>query len=93
MKASKQPLTGIKPKLKTSYAVTGGKYVGEFFVYIEKIKGDFMFLSLPKMEIRTVPYDKWMLGTKDSIVDEVEELPDDIYSVCEAQYRKSRDKS
>ena len=93
MKASTQLSTGTGPKPKGSYAVTSGTYVGEFFVYMEKIKGDFMFLSLPKMEIRAVPYDKWVLGVKNDILEEVEELPKDVYQVCEAQYRKSQSKS
>ena len=93
MKALKQLLTGTDPKPKGSYAITSGTYIGEFFVYMEKIKGDFMFLSIPKMEIRTVPYDKWVLGVSESIIEEVQKLPDDVYDVCVAQYRKNRDKS
>ena len=74
------------------YAITGGAYVGEFFVYIEKIKGDMMFLSIPKMEIRAVPYDKYVLGMKDGIMDRVEDLPKGVYTVCMSQYRKNKDK-
>ena len=39
MKALKQLLTGTDPKPKGSYAITSGTYIGEFFVYMEKIMG------------------------------------------------------
>ena len=96
IKALKKLLTGtkpdsIKPEPRAVYAVTGGTYVGECFVYIERIKGDFMFISLPEMEIRSVPYDKWILGARDNIVDKIEDLPADVYTLCEAQYRKNID--
>ena len=44
------------------YAITGGTYLGEFFVYIEKIGKDYQFLSLPDMEIRSIPYGKCKTG-------------------------------
>ena len=73
------------------YAITGGAYVGEFFVYIEKLNGNMMFLSLPKMEIRSVPYDKYLLGIKNGIMDRVEDPPRSVHDVCVSQYRKNKD--
>ena len=73
------------------YAVTGGTFLGEFFVYVEKIGKDYIFLSLPDMEIRTVPYDKCKDGLENKLMDLVEVLPEDVYEVCLAQYRKIRD--
>ena len=99
MKVLKKLFSGIlntstdrtEPRAGYLYAVTGGRYLGEFFVYIEKVKGSFYFLSLPKMEVRQVPYHKCKLGIKDRILDEIEKLPKDIYEVCVTQYRKSKD--
>ena len=94
MKVLKKLFSGIANKWfpeRPVYAITGGAYVGEFFVYIEKVKGDVMFLSIPKMEIRAVPYDKYILGMKDGIMDRVEDLPRGVYSICMSQYRKNKD--
>ena len=51
-----------------------------------------MFLSIPKMEIRAVPYDKYVLGMKDGIMDRVEDLPRGVYNICMSQYRKNKNK-
>ena len=72
------------------YAITGGSYLGEFFVYVEKIGKDYLFLSLPGMEVRTVPYDKCKDGLENKLMDLVEILPGDVYEVCLAQYRKAK---
>ena len=72
------------------YAVTGGRYLGEFFVFIEKIDTNYQFLSLPSMETRTIPYSKCKNGIDDKVMDLVEILPDDIFEVCMAQYRKTK---
>ena len=74
------------------YAVTGGKYLGEFFVFVEKSKNMYIFISLPKLEHREVPHDKFVIGIKDKILDKVEKLPDDVFETCLAQYRKNMDK-
>ena len=81
MKALKKLLTGILPSTEpkeqkpgTVYAVTGGKYLGEFFVFIEKVKGSYMFLSLPSMERRSVPYEKFQIGIEQKIMDKIDAL-------------------
>ena len=71
------------------FAITGGRYLGEFFVFIEKTGKNYQFLSLPLMENRTVPFIKCKSGISDKIMDLVEILPDNIYKVCTAQYRKN----
>ena len=97
MKVLKKLLTGISPSTElkelkpgTAYAITGGKYLGEFFVYMEKVKGSYMFLSLPSMETREVPFSNYISGINDKIMDEVEKLPDDVFSICLAQYKKNQ---
>lgn len=77
------------PKQAFVYAITKGTYIGELFVYMEKIKNDYMFLSLPEMKVRNVPQDKFDLGLKIGIIDTVERLPRRIYSVCRKQYLKN----
>ena len=48
------------------------------------------FLSLPAMEIRSIPYDKCKTGLKNKLMDLIEILPDDVHAVCSAQYRKAK---
>lgn len=77
------------PKKGCVYAITKGKFIGELFVYIEQKQTDFMFLSLPTMAIRDVPQDKFDMGLKSKIIDIVEKLPKEVYTVCINQYRKN----
>jgi len=77
------------PRLAYVYAITKGTYLGELFVFMEKIKNEYMYLSLPEMKVRNVPQDKFYLGFKIGIIDTVEKLPRRIYSVCRKQYLKN----
>ena len=54
--------------------------------------GDYIFLSLPDLQIRLVPGDDIKYAIDNSIMEEIEILPDDIYTVCQAQYRKNKEK-
>jgi len=78
------------PKKRYLYAVTGGKYLGELLVYMEKVNENFNFLALPDMIIREVPTDKFEFGLNNKIVDIVEKLPSDVYSTCKKQYLKNK---
>tara|TARA_R110000751_G_scaffold32630_4_gene81894 strand:+ start:2346 stop:2636 length:291 start_codon:yes stop_codon:yes gene_type:complete len=95
MKVSQEQSSGITKSVGDIepgdvYAVTGGRYLGEFFVFIEKVDKTYQFLSLPSMEPRAVPYSKCKNGIDDKIMDLVEILPDNIFEVCTAQYRKNK---
>ena len=74
------------PKLGVPYAVQGGIYVGEMLVYIEQINNTFCFLSIPKNIIREIPKEKFFFGVDNNILEEVEKLPNNIYSLLKAQY-------
>lgn len=78
------------PKNKFLYAITGGKYLGELFVFMEKTKENFIFLSLPDMKVREVPHEKFEFGLNNKIVDIVEKLPSDVFSTCKKQYLKNK---
>jgi hypothetical protein len=73
-----------------SYGVTTGKYCGEFFVFVEELDGVLNFLSLPSMEIRQVPREKYEVGIKGNVLEYVERLPEVARSVCELQYEQSK---
>ena len=74
------------PKRRQAYAVTGGKHLGEFFIYMEQTETDVIFLSLPSMDKRLVPLDKFEYGLQNKILDPVEQLPDNIYKLCKEHY-------
>ena len=97
MKALKKLYTGIrdvlandKPKQRVVYAVTKGDYLGEFLVYVEETDLTYCFLSLPDMHIRDIPKSDTASGLQEGILDKVETLPRDVFSICHAQYVKSR---
>jgi hypothetical protein len=78
------------PKQKTVYAITGGKYLGEMFVFIEeKNQNTYGFLSLPEMHIRDIPKEKFEFGLKEKIIDVIDKIPSYVYNVCVAQYKKN----
>ena len=98
MKVLKKLLSGIKqlvssphstPRSRTLYACTGGKYLGEFFVYMEEQDQVYVFLSMPSMEPRRVPKDKYAVAISNNILDPVEKMPRDVYRVCQCHYIKS----
>lgn len=80
------------PKQRYIYAVTAGAFLGELLVYIETKNISHRFLSLPTMNIREVPVDKFELGLKDNIVDVVEKMPAKVFNVCKLQYIKNTGK-
>ena len=75
-----------EPKQKVPYAVQHGHYVGEMLVYMEKDDKNFYFLSIPKNINREVHKDRFFFGVNNKILEEVEKLPNDIYSLLKAQY-------
>ena len=71
------------------YAVNSGKFVGEFFVLVEKTDTEFRFLSIPKMLQRVVPVADMDRGIKNKIITPVKHLPKPIFDICRKQYRHS----
>lgn len=68
------------------YAVNSGDYLGEFFVYMESNENEYRFLSLPKMQLRKVPKDKFKFAIDNKVLELVEKLPSETYEVCKVQY-------
>lgn len=77
------------PQKKYVYAITGGLYLGELFVFVKDTDTEHSFLSLPDMKIRNVPFEKFKFGLNEKIIDIVQKLPGDVYSVCVEQYNKN----
>ena len=78
------------PKKKTIYAITGGKYLGELFVFMEEKDNCLLFLSLPEMHVREVPKEKFNFGLEEKIIEVVKKIPSLVYNVCKAQYLKNK---
>jgi hypothetical protein len=74
------------PIKKFAYAVTTGAYVGEILVFVEETSDNYNLISIPKNENREIPKDKFEMGLIESIVEEVEQIPKDIYELLEKQY-------
>jgi hypothetical protein len=71
------------------YAVTTGDYVGEFLVYMDADIARHTFLSLPDMKIRRILKSDVVEAFNNGILEEVEKLPSDVYSLCCEQYRNN----
>jgi len=87
---SKIKLKVKHPKQPFIYAVTAGKYLGELLVYTEQIGSEYAFLSLPTMNIRHIPVEKFDTGLSNKIVDIVEKLPSYVHKTCLQQYKKNK---
>ena len=76
-----------------AFGVSGGRYLGEFFVYMEQTENDMCFLSLPKMKIRNVPKEKFKIGIESNVLEFQEILPKHVQKICIEQYNKNAKKS
>lgn len=78
----------FKRKIKKGdvYAVQTGDFVGQLFNFIKKDGDDYVFLSIPSMEIQRVPEEKFDFAKEHEIIDYVESLPRNIFKVVKAQY-------
>lgn len=84
---SKKPTNSLaKGKV---YAVTKGKYLGEFLVYIRSTTGSHHFLSLPKMNNRSIPSHHFESGMSKGILDFQEVLPKHVTNICISQFNKN----
>ena len=87
LRKKEKSVDASKPRQGYAYAVSTGKYLGEFFVFIEtNKKSDFLFLSLPKMVKRAVPARKFGFGISNKVLEFQEILPKAITEVCIAQF-------
>jgi hypothetical protein len=72
------------------YAVTKGALLGELLVYIEDIKDEHSFLSLPDMKNRVITHEKFTIGINERILEVVERLPRYVYTTCKLQHKKNK---
>ena len=78
-------------KIRETYAVQTGDYVGQMFIVCEVTEKGIGCLSVPDMKNVLVPTDKWTLGRNSDIIEYVETLPDEVYMISETQYFVNED--
>lgn len=88
-KRSSKSVDPYEPVVGSAYGISTGMYLGEFFVYIETVDNNKMFLSLPKMLIRSVPHDTFKSGIDNKIVELQEILPYNVVELCKKQYEQA----
>jgi hypothetical protein len=81
------------PRRPFIYAVTVGKFLGELLVFTEKDSDSYNFLTLPNMDIRSIPIDKFDAGLENGIIDVVEKLPAYVHKTCLKQYSRNKTKT
>jgi len=78
------------PRERFSYAVTTGIFAGEILIFVEDADKAYSFLSIPKMENRSIPQENFDAGIQSHIVDVVGQIPRDVFKVCRMQYKKNK---
>lgn len=78
-------------KIRETYAVQTGDYVGQMFIVCEILEKGVGCLSVPNMKNVLVPTEKWVLGRNSDIIEYVETLPDEVYMISETQYFVNED--
>lgn len=71
------------------YAVLHGSYGGQYIVVIDKDVVEYKCLLMPDNKCLDIPIDKFTFATDNNILDFIETVPNNITSVCRAQYNKS----
>jgi hypothetical protein len=77
------------PKKGLLYAVEGGDFLGEFFLFFDKKNNDYLFLSLPEMFVRKVPKEAFQRGVTNKILVPYKKIPSAIFKICQMQYKHS----
>jgi hypothetical protein len=74
---------------KELFAVQAGDYVGQMFIVVEVTDQNVGCLSVPDMKNVKVPKDKFDFGRNHGIIEYVEDVPEPVFQVSEAQYAKN----
>ncbi len=77
----------LHPKPRGIYAILGGTYSAEFFVFIKETNSHLVFFSLPDKIIRNVPRESFYNGVKNNLVEFIEQLPNKVYKTIELQLK------
>ena len=74
---------------RQSFAVKRGIYAGEIMIFVEKTENHYNFLSIPVMQNRRIPTDKFESGWNNGIIEFVEIIPAEVYETVNQQFKKN----
>ena len=74
------------PKRRYLYAVKNGDHAGKFIAYIDTLKDEYCFLSIPGNDKLKIPIKDFETGIDANLVSFVEVLPKNVYKVIVAQH-------
>jgi hypothetical protein len=77
------------PKYGDVFAVGMGDYAGQLLIFIKQTKDNLFFLSIPNMENRQMPIEKFDFGMDHGIIEYVERLPKSIRDITRAQFSQN----
>jgi hypothetical protein len=89
-KTSSSPVDKYDLNPGAAFGVRAGRFVGEFFVYIECVDNVYQLLSLPNMQIRQLTVAQYKTGIDNNIIEYQETLPTDVFKACLAQYKHAK---
>ncbi len=78
-----------KPKEREIYACHHGDYAGQAFIFINEEELSYNFLRIPDMVNISVPHEDFYNGVHKEILQLIESVPRDVYSIVQAQYNKN----
>jgi hypothetical protein len=87
------PFKKRHPMYRKSFAVTAGAFLGEIIIFVKEEFGMYCFLTVPDTKNRKIPIEKFKFGIDNKIVEYVENIPANVYSVVIEQYKKNESNS
>lgn len=78
-----------EPQYREIFCVNHGKFTGAHFVFINRTRKGYNFLSLPEQVNMFVSKQDFEHGIKNKILESIEILPDNVYQICEMQFLKN----
>tara|TARA_R110000772_G_scaffold65422_3_gene146031 strand:+ start:1379 stop:1642 length:264 start_codon:yes stop_codon:yes gene_type:complete len=79
----------MKIKKGDLFAVQAGDYVGQMFAVVDLTKDVVDCLSVPSMQNVIITKEKFDFGRNNGIIEYVETLTTDVFTVIHAQYTKN----
>jgi len=76
------------PKSRAIYAVLKGTYSGEYIVFLKKTNNIIELISFPDKYILKVPEKDFNEGIQSGVIDYIQTLPREVYSVVEDEAKR-----
>lgn len=76
-------------KKRKIFAVQTGAYAGEMWIFCEKTKDEYHFLSIPIMENRYIKKELFYNGLEGGALKLVEKIPRYVYNIAVKQFKQN----